>query len=786
MQRSTLLIGCGTAAAGLLETVGTEFAQRGAPAGTLRRLLIVPGTPEASAAPAHPDAIQRVALPLTSDRVTALYYDSAADGYAARAWSSVNWREWGPVLPSLRLYGYLSYLLGRDPLRAAVETAIGGLLPQPGQPLQVSLYLVAHLHDPFASGMVGELAYLLYDTARTYKGSLALLGVLPGPLNDPLTAADSPADARLRQATAYAALRELNFFHSPRDRAGLLPAAADRTLPGGLWRRLEFSPFERGDLYLVGGRNDERGQPLTHNQIAAAAARWIYLQTAQPGPLALHHQRRTALITALNVAQDHMSRAVGSAGQQQVRQQVVTELLRRLLRPGDLRLLPRTARPVLALELATTTAATVSRDEIDRAPVRWLTIDAAALRRELHLREAEYRAEVQTLLQQEAEHSQRLKQLLADQIEQLKADLAARLAQPGITLPLLQGWLAVELDDAARLRDRGDLRGETVPGSAARLPLADLLQESQQYAKRLAVDRQRFFYWVQGLPHQGVIGLLLVLISVPLALLLLLIARDPLAFGLLLIGGIVPPISLMRWLHTRRRRSVTADYEQAQRDLLDQQRVILDQRLHRRFYYRLANTLTLLNQQAAGLETCLREALPTTAIDGLSTPLLQAIDAGWNRLAPRLLGDLWEQSGQAVAHLTPDHIRAVIETHAQAAGIFAQLASDHDLLRERVQAQQAEIGALAADRLGWEGFVPTIGGNAPSIREMTRIYDYSGQTKNSSLAALQALLRVSDDYVIIDPSGDSPVDFRVELGTSYYACTYNVLPLELPTDADAG
>lgn len=695
MQRSTLLIGCGTAAAAVLERVGTEFAQRDAPDGALRRLLIVPGQPDPDAAPTDANAIQRLAVSLTAERVTALYYANAADDYAARAWSSVNWREWGSALPSLRLYGYLTFLLERETLRQVVESAIGGLQPRPGQPLQVSVYLVAHLHDPFASGMVGELAYLLYDIARTYRGGLSLLGVLPGTLGDPLTAADTPADTRLRQATAYAALRELNFFHSPRDRAGLLPTASTHVLTGGQWRRLEFSPFERGDLYLAGGRNNERGQPLRHDHIAEVAARWIYLHTAQPTALTLPQQRRAALITAFNVAHAHdrVQHETGSGRQQQQRQQVVTELLRRLLHPSDVRLLPPTARPVLALELAADdTAVPDPASDEERQPVRWLTITLDGLRRELNARERAYFDAVQRLVQQEEKRNDRVNELLQKQVTQLTADLHARLTQPGIALPPLQRWLAAALDDAARLRDRGEQHG-----TDTRLTLADRLKESEQHTKRLLDGRQQFFYWSQGLPSTGLIVLLLGLIVGPLAVLLLL-GRAPIAAVGLLAVGIVLPLGLLRGLYTRRQRSVLTAYEQAQRDLLDQQRDLLDQRLYQRFYYRFANHLAGLIEQAAGLERCLRAALPTAdgLIDGLPTPALQAIDAGWNRLAPVLLHDLWTQFAHDPAALTPTQIDAVVEQHAQEAGMFSQFTSEHDLLRERIQSQQAEIGALVA------------------------------------------------------------------------------------------
>jgi LCP family protein required for cell wall assembly len=91
------------------------------------------------------------------------------------------------------------------------------------------------------------------------------------------------------------------------------------------------------------------------------------------------------------------------------------------------------------------------------------------------------------------------------------------------------------------------------------------------------------------------------------------------------------------------------------------------------------------------------------------------------------------------------------------------------------------LDQVAADRLAWEGFVPTIGEPAPAARSYTVIYDYTGQTKGSSLGSLQAALRVGDEGVIIEPDPNRSVDFRVVIGGSYYSCTYAVQPPATPT-----
>ncbi len=83
---------------------------------------------------------------------------------------------------------------------------------------------------------------------------------------------------------------------------------------------------------------------------------------------------------------------------------------------------------------------------------------------------------------------------------------------------------------------------------------------------------------------------------------------------------------------------------------------------------------------------------------------------------------------------------------------------------------------VAAERLAWEGFLPTLSSDSVPYRDYTVIYDYTGQRKGSSLSTLQRILRVSDEGVIIEPDPNRTVDFRVIIGGNYYSCTHNVLP----------
>ena len=98
-----------------------------------------------------------------------------------------------------------------------------------------------------------------------------------------------------------------------------------------------------------------------------------------------------------------------------------------------------------------------------------------------------------------------------------------------------------------------------------------------------------------------------------------------------------------------------------------------------------------------------------------------------------------------------------------------------------------DLAQVAADRLAWEGYMPVIEqDSAVSQRQYTMIYDYTGRTKGSSLSRLQSVLRVSDEGVRREPDPNRDYDYTVVLGSSYYACTYNVMPpKDLESDTES-
>ncbi|HVO71101.1 MAG TPA: LCP family protein [Aggregatilineaceae bacterium] len=83
------------------------------------------------------------------------------------------------------------------------------------------------------------------------------------------------------------------------------------------------------------------------------------------------------------------------------------------------------------------------------------------------------------------------------------------------------------------------------------------------------------------------------------------------------------------------------------------------------------------------------------------------------------------------------------------------------------------LAQVAADRLAWDGFAARpLDGITDIRRDLTVIYDYTGQTKGNPLPILEQLLRVDPQQVIRQPDPNRTVDFRVEIGTQYHLCVY--------------
>ncbi|MBI5928401.1 MAG: LCP family protein [Chloroflexi bacterium] len=82
------------------------------------------------------------------------------------------------------------------------------------------------------------------------------------------------------------------------------------------------------------------------------------------------------------------------------------------------------------------------------------------------------------------------------------------------------------------------------------------------------------------------------------------------------------------------------------------------------------------------------------------------------------------------------------------------------------------MDVVAQQRLAWEGLVATI--NAEPVEEtveQSTIYDFTGDTKGSSVDVLVRAMGLQNSDVTVKPDPNRAVDYRIVLGQAYYPCT---------------
>jgi len=129
------------------------------------------------------------------------------------------------------------------------------------------------------------------------------------------------------------------------------------------------------------------------------------------------------------------------------------------------------------------------------------------------------------------------------------------------------------------------------------------------------------------------------------------------------------------------------------------------------------------------------------------------------------------------------------EAIIEMARLVAQPPTERQLVREQATIEImnassiADLAQVAADRIASEGFVPRIVDETQPQQDATLIYDFTGQTKGSSIEALQSALRLGASDVVFEPDPNRTVDFRIVIGASYArnSCTFNVRP---PTEVE--
>jgi hypothetical protein len=133
--------------------------------------------------------------------------------------------------------------------------------------------------------------------------------------------------------------------------------------------------------------------------------------------------------------------------------------------------------------------------------------------------------------------------------------------------------------------------------------------------------------------------------------------------------------------------------------------------------------------------------------------------------------DFMTNQGALVLKMRPAAVRLVVQQ-------FLTPPTQNQLFTENpsieiVNASGVEgMDVVAQERLGWEGVVAIINSEpVEELAEQSKIYDYTGEEKGSSVDVLVRAMGLQSADVISEPDPNRTVDYRVVLGQAYYPCT---------------
>jgi len=622
VTRRALIIGLGMHTEALLQAARTVFAAHDR-LDDVRLIWLVP-----SSLSRKPDDVEVFPLELNRDALNQLYYHPNV-----RAMSTLNWKSWRERIPSNRLWGKLAayrhlYSLQERLNKLSVDLATDDA--------KVNYYLLAHLHDPFASGALLDCAYLLNQLAVQMGGSVYGMLLLPGITGDPVVKQDmGEDDDLLRQATAYAALRELNFalgehsfYDAHHDKVMLSPKKKEV---------FNESPFQTGDCYLIGGRRDEKLQKLDYDKsIPANCARWMYLQTCTLMKDRIERSTR-GHVTAFAV---YVPQAGTREAEIDAPDPVIAALLRRITRGEGV---PRDTSAVdywfdLHLE----------DHRIDDSAVEMAVNSLGAVDDErgsadrIELLELQFNDAIIEVSRLEEMWSRGVSQQLDAAMRTLNpSDADSPLAKirrdTGATLYLLQEYYRAVLN-------KSDALYEDHAGELERL-------EQLARTRRNMLTEQRDRYRYAAAPFTSPFNLTLFLTVVALGVFLILVEQGLLGL-LIMIGGFILIRSIQITFRGGRLRDARSAYIRAQRNLLQTQIALVEQRVTCAYIFELGQYLhkvlrgdvedtraerivSYLNGLAGRLTR--RLAIQNTA----TSTTLEVSETKWQQFAPTLTNKLW-------------------------------------------------------------------------------------------------------------------------------------------------
>ncbi len=695
MARRAIVIGLGLETESFLVETLDQFGKQHAE----REIATLWLTPY----PAASSQLTNFSLQLDYDRLNRLYYDEHV-----KVWSGPNWKGWKEGLASNRMLGKLSIYEYLPAIREKVIEIISALSENSSR--RFNFYLIAHLHDPFASGAWLDLAYLLNSLARDQNGrtyGVLLLTDTPG---DPLFAAnDTEEDKRLRRATCYAALRELNFVSTPPSFYTPHHPDLDQKM-----RVENVSPFQSGDCYLLGGALDEASCTLDYERIRRNCAQFIYLQSVTSAGESIQPSNvNRGLISSfgLGVASDYKR-----VTDNEKTDRLVSHLLRRML-----------GTPVLSDPITSADGsfqgwlkpsfANIQREQFNTAKANLGVIAAADANQPTKRPAAErlsmlnqlYFSAVARLKEVETQQAEAAAVYLAEAKRELdslsvESELYRLRQSRGLTLKKLGSQYQALL---ARMRQK-------YTDEKALLIQAEQQVETLTNALRSAQNRFRFvFVQDRNLIDYGLFGLLSTFFAA------FMVVSGLVVWGWIwpLVGGIAAFSSIRLYLG-RLQQQTEERYVNTQRELITLQQQIVDRRILCAYLYELLETLKDMLHAPSGvlrteaLEEVIQQLVaqsderhkqanrsshnghsPATKMAGLDEQWLS--DAEWERLAPLLIDELWIASCLD-ADFNAGKLQDVVGQFAYKHQLLKHTADDVSRLKEVMNAADDQTACMLA------------------------------------------------------------------------------------------
>lgn len=677
MTRRALIIGLGQPTRSLLETSRKVFEKHD----HLEDVELLWLTPFFSEDSPPKELNAEPALKLSREKINQLYYQPEI-----RAMSAMNWKSWKKRIASNRLWGKLAAYYYLPDLQQRIFALGDKLASSDGT--NVNYYLLAHLHDPFASGALLDCAYLLNHVTIRRRGSGRVYGILllPGIAGDPVTAGDQPETnaQKLRQAICYASLRELEFALSERSFfANHHPAVTIEVT--------NESPFQTGDCYLIGGSRDEKQQTLNYDDIQRICARFIYLQTcttiqdrinaSQPG-----------CISTFDIYVPQASTAVEKA---ELRTEAESDplaayLLRRIVRaekiihPPDVRVVDKWLKPQfddVSRQNYLNAFNNLGVSEGESSPAQQL-IDF----------ETQYAAVIAEIEPLEKTFNQRASEQKREAVSDLdpsrpQSPLYKLREMPGATLFTLNNCYQDVLKHVDTLY-------------IDQLEAINRLQQTAQ-AQRLALSEARNRFRYASMLFNSPFNLLVALTLFSFAAFLF--AAGEGIWGIVVgLGGFILIRSAQVIFRGRRSREALRIFIRAQQDILQTQVALIEQiavgaylseiRQCLSEWLRADNGETQVHQMIVTVSQLADRLTPNESIaaDSYSSSIS---DAAWQQFAPKLTRRLWEEFASQNGELNTDMLRRVTRQLAHSEGLAEPRASETEMLAKIIAQMSGRLAS---------------------------------------------------------------------------------------------